>query len=176
MTDSDKPQGGGANETNSETPAQPKPAPVADGKDHGVLYIGMDLGTSRTAISASNGVRECLFSVVGYPKDHVAQKLLNKSVLVGKEAIEKRLSLDFHRPLEHGVLRNGDPGASRAAAGFVGVLVRGPMALLETLLVWQERAAERTRLRRMDDRMLSDMGLSRADVEREASVPFWRAT
>ena len=36
-------------------------------KDHGVLYIGMDMGTWRTAISASNGVRESLFSVVGYP-------------------------------------------------------------------------------------------------------------
>lgn len=29
-------------------------------KDHGVLYIGMDLGTSRTSVSASNGVRETL--------------------------------------------------------------------------------------------------------------------
>ena len=29
-----------------------------DGKDHGVLYIGMDLGTSRTSVSASNSVRE----------------------------------------------------------------------------------------------------------------------
>ena len=90
-----------------------------ESKDHGVLYIGMDLCTSRTAVSASNGVRECIFSVVGYPKDHVARKLLNRSVLVGKEAIDKRLSLDFHRPLEHGVLRHGDPKTSKAAADLI---------------------------------------------------------
>ena len=30
-------------------------------KDHGVLYIGMDLGTSRTSVSASNGVRETVY-------------------------------------------------------------------------------------------------------------------
>ena len=70
------------------------------------------------------------------------------------------------------------PGAraSRAAAGFVGALVRLPVTLFETLLVWQDRAAERTRLRQMDDRMLRDMGLGRGDVEREASIPFWRAS
>ena len=42
-------------------------------KEHGVLYIGMDLGTSRTSVSASNGVRETVYSVVGYPKDVVAK-------------------------------------------------------------------------------------------------------
>ena len=26
-----------------------------DGKDHGVLYIGMDLGTSRTSVSVADG-------------------------------------------------------------------------------------------------------------------------
>ena len=74
-------------------------------KDHGVLYIGMDLGTSRTSVSASNGVRETVFSVVGYPKDVVSHKLLKKDVLFGKEAIEKRLSLRMYKPLEKGVLK-----------------------------------------------------------------------
>jgi uncharacterized protein YjiS (DUF1127 family) len=66
--------------------------------------------------------------------------------------------------------------ASRATAGFVGSLVRLPAAIVETLLIWQERASERARLRQMDDYLLKDMGLSRADVEHEASVPFWRAS
>jgi uncharacterized protein YjiS (DUF1127 family) len=39
---------------------------------------------------------------------------------------------------------------------------------------WSERAAQRRRLRQLDDRLLHDMGLSRADVEQEASKPFWR--
>ena len=45
---------------------------------------------------------------------------------------------------------------------------------LELLLQWQERALERHRLESLDDFMLKDIGLSRADVEREAAKPFWR--
>lgn len=76
-------------------------------KSHGVLYIGMDLGTSRTSVSASNGVRETVFSTVGYPKDVVAMKLLKKDVLYGQEAIEKRMSLKLYKPLEKGVIKSG---------------------------------------------------------------------
>jgi rod shape-determining protein MreB len=93
-------------------------------KNHGVLYIGMDLGTSRTAISASNGVRESMHSVVGYPKDHVARKVLGKDVLLGKEAVEKRLSLKFIKPLEKGVLKDDDPDAKRAAADLIGAAIK----------------------------------------------------
>ena len=62
-------------------------------KDHGVLYLGIDLGTSRTSVAASNGERVTLPSFVGYPKDVVSRKLLQKEVLFGDEAIAKRLSL-----------------------------------------------------------------------------------
>ena len=81
-----------------------------DEKDQGVLYVGIDLGTSRTSVAASNGVRATLPSFVGYPKDVVSRKLLKKDVLYGDEAIEKRLSLNLYRPLEHGVLKCGEGG------------------------------------------------------------------
>jgi rod shape-determining protein MreB len=81
-----------------------------------VLYIGMDLGTSRTSVSASNGVRETVYSVVGYPKDVVSRKLLKKEVLFGKEAMEKRLSLKMFKPLEKGVLKHSGPGADATRA------------------------------------------------------------
>ncbi len=84
-------------------------------KDHGVLYIGMDLGTSRTAVSASNGVRESMFSAVGYPKDVVSQKLLQKDVLYGQEALAKRLSLNLYQPLQHGVLKHSENGTGSEA-------------------------------------------------------------
>lgn len=74
-------------------------------KKEGVLYVGIDLGTSRTSISASNGVRETVWSYVGYPKDVVSRKLLKKDVLFGKEAVEKRLSLDLYRPFEEGIIK-----------------------------------------------------------------------
>src|SRR5262245_9480871 len=87
-------------------------ASAADEKDKdGVLYVGVDLGTSRTAIAASNGVREMQPSVVGYPKDVVSRKLLRKPTLFGDEAMKKRLSLNFYRPLEKGVIKYSDDGA-----------------------------------------------------------------
>jgi uncharacterized protein YjiS (DUF1127 family) len=40
-------------------------------------------------------------------------------------------------------------------------------------LRWQERARERRQLAMLNDRMLRDIGVSRADVERESNKPFW---
>jgi rod shape-determining protein MreB len=95
----------------------------------GVLYLGIDLGTSRTSVSASNGVRETVQSYVGYPKDVVSRKLLKKDVLFGDEAVEKRLSLQFYRPLHHGVLKSSstgeeDAGNLRAAADLIREIIR----------------------------------------------------
>ena len=73
---------------------------TAEPKTEGVLYLGIDFGTSHTSVAASNGVRETISSHVGYPKDVVSKKLLKKDVLFGDEAMEKRLSLNFFRPLE----------------------------------------------------------------------------
>ena len=39
---------------------------------------------------------------------------------------------------------------------------------------WRDRSRQRRALHRLDDRMLRDIGLSRADVEYEASKPFCR--
>jgi rod shape-determining protein MreB len=75
------------------------------GTEKGVLYVGIDLGTSRTSVAASNGVRETVYSFVGYPKDVVSKKLLKKDVLFGKDAVEKRLSLDLYRPFEKGIIK-----------------------------------------------------------------------
>jgi len=98
-------------------------------KDQGVLYLGIDLGTSRTSVCASNGVRETIEAFVGYPKDTVSRKLLKKDVLFGQEAREKRLSLNLYRPLEHGVLKfnqNGqeDTGNLRAAKDLIREIIR----------------------------------------------------
>ncbi len=81
----------------------------------GVLYMGIDLGTSRTSVSSSNGVRETIASYVGYPKDVVSQKLLKKDVLFGEDAAKHRLSLNFYRPFEHGVLKHSDKDDEDAA-------------------------------------------------------------
>lgn len=44
----------------------------------------------------------------------------------------------------------------------------------DLLLEWQRRQRDRTALRGLDDRMLSDIGLSRADVAAEIGKRFWQ--
>jgi len=71
------------------------------------LCVGIDLGTSRSSISASNSERHVIDSYVGWPLDLVARKLVKKPVLVGQEALENRPMLDLRRPLEHGIMKEG---------------------------------------------------------------------
>src|SRR5712691_4918124 len=82
-------------ETNSMTESKP------------VLHVGIDLGTSRSSISASNGQRHVVESYVGWPLDMVARKVLKKPVLIGREALDNRPMLDLHRPLEEGLIKDG---------------------------------------------------------------------
>lgn len=72
-----------------------------------VIHVGIDLGTSRSAVSASNGQRHVVDSYVGWPVDMVARKVLRRPVLIGREALENRSMLDLHRPLERGLLKEG---------------------------------------------------------------------
>jgi uncharacterized protein YjiS (DUF1127 family) len=46
---------------------------------------------------------------------------------------------------------------------------------VDLVLIWHERARQRRQLRSLSTHMLRDIGLSRADVEGEASKPFWRS-
>jgi uncharacterized protein YjiS (DUF1127 family) len=59
-----------------------------------------------------------------------------------------------------------------------GTRASGRVSLLSTVFQWLYAAYERQRQRqallKLDDRMLSDIGVSRADVEREGSKPFWK--
>ena len=71
------------------------------------LHVGIDLGTSRSSISASNGQRHVIESYVGWPLDMVAKRVLKKPVLIGREALENRSMLDLHRPLEEGLIKDG---------------------------------------------------------------------
>lgn len=74
---------------------------------NGTLYVGIDLGTSRSSVSASNGGHHVIESYVGWPIDMVARKVVRKPVLVGREALDNRPMLDLHRPLERGVMKEG---------------------------------------------------------------------
>src|SRR6187455_3757997 len=71
----------------------------------GVLYIGMDLGCYKTSVAATNGMREIVHSIVGWPKDPVARKMLGKDIVFGNEAFQHRLALETVRPFEKGALK-----------------------------------------------------------------------
>ncbi|HSR72010.1 MAG TPA: DUF1127 domain-containing protein [Kiloniellales bacterium] len=62
----------------------------------------------------------------------------------------------------------------RRSADILARLAALAAAVSRTLLDWQERASQRTQLASLDDHLLKDIGLSRADVERESALPFWR--
>src|ERR671936_2757967 len=81
---------------------------------NGVLHVGIDLGTSHSAIAAASGARHVVDSYVGWPVDMVARKVLKKSVLIGREALENRTMLDLRRPLERGLINEGS-GKDEAA-------------------------------------------------------------
>jgi uncharacterized protein YjiS (DUF1127 family) len=51
------------------------------------------------------------------------------------------------------------------------LLLRG----VEILERWDARVHQRRDLRALSDHLLHDIGRSRADVEAEATKPFWRA-
>ena len=88
-----------------------------------ILNIGIDLGTSRSAMSASNSKKEWVESYVGWPKDFVAQKMLGKRALFGEDALKNRLSLNLCRPLESGVIKDGSELSEAAVKELVGCLI-----------------------------------------------------
>jgi len=67
--------------------------------------------------------------------------------------------------------RTGFAVAAHRAVHRAGVLL---MAGVEILQVWRERALQRAQLESLDDRMLADIGVGRAEVTREADKPFWK--
>jgi uncharacterized protein YjiS (DUF1127 family) len=64
--------------------------------------------------------------------------------------------------------------------GFVGrreadgTLIRAALRIATTLREWRRRMRDRARLAELDERMLKDIGLTRADAEFLINKPFWR--
>lgn len=101
--------------------SQENPAKKENNGD--ILRVGIDLGTSRSAVSASNGKRRLVLSYVGWPKDFVAQKMLGKPVFYGAEVLDHRLSLDIVRPLARGFIKVGTERDHDAVKDLIAHLI-----------------------------------------------------
>ena len=64
---------------------------------------------------SSNGEQFVVDSFVGWPADLVARKVLQRDLLIGRDALENRTMLDLHRPLERGLLKEGSEHDVEAA-------------------------------------------------------------
>ncbi len=102
------------------------------------LFVGMDLGSFKTSVVASNGKRETLHTAVGWPKDHVARALLGRDVVFGEDILRQRLALDVVRPFAKGALKYVDQAHSGVSRDEVGkrqhaarLLVEHAVALIE---------------------------------------------
>lgn len=58
--------------------------------------------------------------------------------------------------------------------GFTSAGLRTEMQkLAQKIVFWHQRNRSRKALAKLDDRLLEDIGLSRADVDQEIEKPFW---
>jgi len=72
-------------------------------------------------------------------------------------------AIHWHQPQHRARRRNAVQALSDAGNHFVA-----------TLREWRRRNLERGELAALDDRMLKDIGLTRADAEFLSNKPFWR--
>ena len=53
-------------------------------------------------------------------------------------------------------------------------LGQAPARVVSAVHEWRQRSRDRADLARLDDRMLADIGVTRAEVWLEINKPFWR--
>ena len=76
------------------------------------------------------------------------------------------------RPI--GIVAPGPIGPLGLFAAIGAILVEGAQHVSGIALTWLERYRQRRTLENLSDHMLKDMGVSRADVDREVNKQFWR--
>ena len=70
----------------------------------------------------------------------------------------------------HGAL----PASTRSASTRVAAFLPAARRMAHMVWVWRSRAETRPTMSMLSDHVLRDIGLTRADVDREVMKPFWR--
>lgn len=167
---------------------------MVTGNSQGTLLLGIDFGTSRTAVMSNRKFKDVISSVVGYPRDIIGVKILNRTQVIGNEALEKRALLELHFPLEHGVLKEGsdkdleaahellkyaielaEPRAGEKICGVIGVPARASVSnkaqllklaegLMEVTMVVSEPFMVAYGLSKLTDTIVVDIGAGTIDI------------
>lgn len=158
------------------------------------LLLGIDLGTARTAVVSNRKLKSLMSSVVGYPKDIIGVKILNRTQVIGNEAIEKRSYLDLYYPLQDGVLKEAsdkdleaahellkhivelaEPVSGDKICGIIGVPARASVAnkgqllkiaadLMDIAMVVSEPFMVAYGLNKLNNAIIIDVGAGTIDV------------
>jgi len=158
------------------------------------LILGVDFGTSRTAVMSNRGYKHITRSVVGYPKDIIGIKLLGKTQVFGDEALKNRSALTLYHPLEDGVIRDASEkdfvaalellkhvvneakqGEDIPVAGIIGVPSRASIMnkelllqiareVMSTALVVSEPFMVAYHLGKLNDAIIVDIGAGTVDI------------
>ncbi len=67
----------------------------------------------------------------------------------------------------------GAGSASSKSLRAFGQIRRIVVKVLNTIIIWQERSGQRHALSELNEHMLKDIGVSRADAYKEIRKPFW---
>ncbi|MEO5362579.1 MAG: rod shape-determining protein [Magnetococcus sp. DMHC-8] len=163
-------------------------------KSDRALLLGIDFGTARTAVMSNRKHKGIMHSVVGYPRDIIGVKLLNRTHVVGDEAIEKRSFLDLFYPLDDGVLKEAserdleagrellkqaiaiaEPRVGDRICGIIGVPARASVAnkgqllkvaegLMDVCMVVSEPFMVAYGLSRLINTVIVDVGAGTIDI------------
>jgi uncharacterized protein YjiS (DUF1127 family) len=90
--------------------------------------------------------------------------------LVGMDAADERTE----RPERLQPPEASRPDRAGRAVRFRARLDGALVWLVERVIAWRERARGRRLLASFDDRMLRDIGIDRARIEKESASSFWR--
>lgn len=121
------------------------------GRENPPLLLGIDLGTARTAVVSTGGYRGLTPSVVGYPRDIIAVKMLGKTQVFGEEALAHKSALVLYHPLREELSSQGGKGDYHAAAELLRQVVglaledRGPTAEVGAIIGVPARISENGR-------------------------------
>ena len=79
--------------------------------------------------------------------------------------------------MQPGILNAGHgalPASTSGAATRVAAFLLAARRMAQMVWVWRSRAETRRAMSMLSDHVLRDIGLTRADVDREVMKPFWR--